>query len=94
MSEPRQPAERFAIGEYIRDEMEERGWSAADLTMRACLVDDEDAYEVTLLALRLLMDIDDPGLLLDEDTARRLGKVFGVKGSMLMRLAALGRGET
>ncbi len=86
----RQPAERFPIGEYIREEMEARGWSADNMASRMCLVD----FDVMLCELELHLGMEDSDASLGEDTARRMGKVLGVEGAWLMRLDALGRGKT
>ncbi len=34
MSSTRKPAEAFPVGDFIREEMDERGWSVADLACR------------------------------------------------------------
>lgn len=67
----RRHAETFPPGEYIRDEMAERGWSDADV--HAKLGNDP----VRCCAFDLAAYADDKELIMDRDTAADLAFLFG-----------------
>lgn len=76
----RMPAECWPLSVFIREEMEARGWTDADLYAR--LGDDP----VMLCAVDLTLTVDDPGLILDENTAAALGQAFDVDPSYFLNL--------
>lgn len=73
--------EPFHVAEYIEDEMRARGWSRDELATRMVppkSLDplDHDVWGVTRLALDLLLDVRDPGVILGEQ-AEQLARAFG-----------------
>ena len=94
---PTQPAKRF--GDYLSEELESRGWTKQDLALRMFHAETPPPHTARAptpgaILLELRMQLANPEAPLHEDTARRMGQVFGVEGSFLLRLNALGRGQT
>ncbi len=80
----RQSAEVWPIGSFIREEMEARGWDDDDI-LRRC------SDPIDGLACLLITHVDDPGLLLDRQTATALGAIFGVSAEYWVKLDAIWR---
>lgn len=72
----------FHVGEFLKDEMDARGWTAEDVARRM----GGDDPRVDLLCVELTIHVDDPGLLLDETTSEKLGRAFGVSPKFFSRL--------
>lgn len=70
------PAEAFPPGEYIKDELEARGWSQADLA------------EIIGKSAKLVSDIVAGKSSITPETARALGEAFGTSGQLWMNLDA------
>jgi len=65
-------AEVFPVGDFIKEEMEARGWGLGDLINRM-----GGDILVNALTLDLIVNVHDRDILLGEVTARELGKAFG-----------------
>ena len=85
MSE-RKPAEVFHPSEYIREEMEARGWTLHDLACRMTVSD----LELNEFALELYFSVgpDDPNCHIGEDADKRLARAFGVSAVLGSRSEA------
>ena len=75
------PAEVFHPGEFIQDEMDERGWTTSDVAARM-----PGDPEVNLLALDIYLSVRDRGVLLDRKMAEGLGVAFGVSAQLFINL--------
>lgn len=65
---------KFHIGEFVRDEMECRGWSTRELAARMGFAD----LDVGTLAMDLLMNVtDNKGVLCSESDYKGLARAFG-----------------
>ena len=75
--------EKFHPSEYIRDEMDARGWSQTELARRM-----GGDLTMNLVALELYLGIgpDNPGIRLGLDTAAQLGLAFGVSAEYFLNL--------
>ena len=80
------PAKTFRIMEFIQDELTERGWTLEDLATR--MGGDDD---VNLLTLELL-DIQERGMFLGEETAKSLATVFGTSVELWLGMDRQARG--
>ncbi len=78
MSRSRVPAERFAIGEYIQDELDALGWTHEDLATASGL----PAYEVKMLLIQR------HGITVEQSEA--LGRAFGTSAKLWYGLGLLG----
>lgn len=83
----RKPAETFPPGEFIRDEMEARGWTDDDAHAR--LGNDP----VRCCAFDLAVHVDDKGLILDASTASDLALLFGGSAMYWIQIDRAWRGE-
>lgn len=83
----RTAAEVFPPGEFIRDEMEARGWSLDDVHER--LGNDP----VRCCSFDLAAYVDDKKLILDQRTADDLAELFGSSSLCWIRLDRMWRGE-
>ena len=72
-------AAAFPLGFFLREEMEARGWTEADIERRC--TDPVDA-----LAIEFSLAVYDPNLILDERTAEALSKVFGVSAQFFLNI--------
>lgn len=70
MSKNFNPAQRFHVGEFVRDEMEARGWSQSELAERM-----GGNFDENYLVLDLML-LEDPHMTLGQDTANQLAKAF------------------
>lgn len=82
MSE-RTPAEVWSLAEYLAEEMEERGWTVADVALR---MGDESEYGVNFLAFGFCLAVQDDNFLLDDKTARGVARAFGVSEEFVRNL--------
>lgn len=75
------PAETFSPGEFIKDELNERGWSTFELAKRM-------SGDVALNScnIGLLIHAPDKAMILDKDTSARLGRAFGVSADFFRNL--------
>ncbi len=80
MDEPSELKIRFHIAEFIKDEIDERGWSLEQFAIRMHWKE----IGVTILALELLMGC--PEVALDEEMAGRMAGALGVSKEFLMNL--------
>lgn len=74
------PAEVFHPWVFIADELLARGWSMSDLAKR--MGGDPDVNECSLD----LYSAQHPGVLLDEETAGRIGAAFGTGPTIWLNL--------
>ena len=81
MSETRIPAETYPVGTFIAEELAARGWSVRDLAER--MGGNAASNEV---AVHILIDVDDEGVLLGEETAQQLSLAFGVSAQFFIAL--------
>ena len=70
----RVPAETFTPGEFLRDELEARGWTQGDLA------------EILGLSLRLVNEVIAGKRAITPETAKRLGEAFGTGAQFWMNL--------
>ena len=77
----RKPAQRFAPGIFILDELSARGWSREDFCRRA---------DITPSALSAVVDRFEP---LSEDMTRRIGRAFGTSAILWARMDAAFQAE-
>jgi plasmid maintenance system antidote protein VapI len=80
-------AEGFHPSEFIREELEARGWSLDELVMR--MTDgDHDEYGVTRLGFDFYFEIGptEPGLRLGDENARLMAAAFGVSSELFLNL--------
>lgn len=82
----RVPAETFPPGEFIRDEMEARGWTLEHV--HELLGNDP----VRCCAFDLAAYVDDKKLILDQRTANDLAELFGSSSLYWIRLDQMWRG--
>lgn len=73
------PAQVFHVAEYLQGELEARGWTLSELKERS------GADEAGCLALDFL-ELRDPRLVLDADTAGLIATAFGSSAELWMRL--------
>jgi|TARA_Y100000296_G_scaffold84726_1_gene118683 HTH-type transcriptional regulator/antitoxin HigA len=74
-------AETFPPGEFIADELTERGWTTADLAAR---MGGDPA--VNQLDIDLLIHAPSRDMILAEETAQGLARAFGVSASFFLSL--------
>ena len=84
-SPKRVPAEVFPVGDFIREEMEARGWSTRRLAlaMGGTTADETRTNHCTVDLLLHVTESDD---YLGEDEAQKLGRAFGVSGKIFLAL--------
>lgn len=78
-------AEVFPVGHYIQEELDERGWTVVELALRMNGVNVRKVG-IDQLAVELLMAVNDPKLLLDKETAEKLGLAFDVQSGFFLNL--------
>ena len=80
--------ERFPLGEYLQDEMNERGWSVDDVVVRMGRDPAIDSFclETLLAAAILPRDNVLNQVFLDIETAGVLAKAFGVNAVTLLNI--------
>lgn len=83
----RKPAEVFPPGEFIRDEMKERGWSDSDVHKRL------DNDPVRCCTFDLAAYADDKELIMDEGTAADLASLFGGTALYWLQIDRTWRGQ-
>lgn len=83
MSASSKPAEKFHPSEYIREEMEERGWSQSDFARHM-----GGDWQLNMVALDFYLDIgpEESGLRIGNDTAAQLGAAFGTSAELFLNL--------
>ena len=82
----REPAEVFPLAQYLCEEMEERGWTTADVATR---MDGDDAENQ--VAVDIILTVHKDSLVIDEKTFESLAKAFGVSALFFKRLDAVWR---
>ncbi len=102
----RKPAEVFPVRDYIREEIQARGWTldklATEMTRRlpdetTTIAEWKKQWGITRLTLDFIMEQpeleagQDFKLALGEDTARDLGKAFGCSHQFFLNLEAAWR---
>ena len=75
-------AETFPPGEFIREELEARGWTQDDLALRL----EWENYEVARLAVAFLVDAPVKGMIMGAPMSADLGRVFGVSPEFFLNL--------
>ena len=70
----------FPVGDFINDEMQERGWSISELVSRM------DGSVVTKLTIEILVHAPSKGVRLDDKTASLLARAFGTSKELWLRL--------
>lgn len=78
---PRVPAECWPLGHFLREEMDERGWGINDVVARM-----GGDPQVSEMVLRMTLTIEDPDLLLDDETASGLSRAFDVSNEYFINL--------
>ena len=73
---------------FILDELDERGWTRDELAVR---MGGESAINRLTLDMYFEVGPTEPSLLLGEETARQLGRAFGVSPQFFLRLHAAWR---
>lgn len=73
--------------EFIKDEMEARGWTLKDVAARMGVVPLHD-YGLHYLALEMYFAVHEPNLRIGQDTADALGRAFGVNPQFFLNLEA------
>jgi hypothetical protein len=83
----RVPAECFHPSEFIKEELEARRWSVAELAMRMANGDREQ-YGIEMLALEMYLEIgpETPGLRLGNDGGRLMAAAFDVSPDLFLNL--------
>lgn len=84
MGTARTAAETFRLGEYLGEEMEERGWTSLDVAARMA----GESLAVDALFVDFVLVIDDPRALISQRDYRRLETAFGVSAGFFERLDA------
>ena len=87
----RVPAEVFPPGEFIEEEMRARGWTANDVAER--MGDDGSLRQrsINLLLVHMLVEVRDTGMIVDEESAAKLGRAFGTSPQFFLNLDAVWR---
>lgn len=84
------PAEGFCVGEYIRDELEYRGWTTRDCAER--MGDEVDVHDLTLqlhiACIDAPLDHAIHQALMSPNTAEGLERAIGVSADMWLALDA------
>ncbi len=80
-----EPAMVFPLAEHLCDEMEARGWTTPDVAMRMGGTTRDEIKE-DLLALNLLMAVQDDNLRVDDATLRKLAAAFDVSEQLFRNL--------
>lgn len=85
----KKPAEVFHVGEYLQEEMDERGWTVEDVAKRM----GGDDIRVDMLTLELLLSAHEMdwneiggGYYLGETEAHQLGVAFGVSPQLFLNI--------
>lgn len=82
MKPDRKPAECFPPGEFIRDELESRGWTEEDLAIR---MGTEEDYPRNLLTVQLIIEIPEykgRANRMGDGVAEMLAKAFGTSAEL------------
>lgn len=76
------------ISEYIQEELDASGWSRDDLALQMALSapGGKKNRHIWKLILAFLMDLRDPAILLDPDTAAAIGAAFGTSYRLWRKL--------
>lgn len=86
MSE-RIPAQVEHVSVFIADELEARGWTHERLAVEMT----KKELATNQLTVGLLLDVQDPGMILDKETAHKLANAFGVSQDLFLNLDAAWR---
>lgn len=78
---PSAPAKVFHVMDFVNDELEARGWNLDVLAVRM----GGDASR-NLLALQILDNVREPGVLLGEESAAAIGNAFGTGAKLWLNL--------
>lgn len=78
-------AEAFPVGDLLQEEMDARGWDAADI---ACRMGGETVAEMAkdYLIVQTILAVRDPRLRLDDKSGHKLGRAFGVDEDFFLNL--------
>lgn len=72
---------KYHISEFIKEEMEERGWDRLELARRM-----GGDFPQNLLVLDLMFAVQDQNLYLDKETADQLSHAFGVSAQFFINI--------
>ncbi len=84
-----EPAEVFHVGEFIADEMKERGWDSAELARQTG--EEGEERDKTHLAIDMCLSCaatGQAGITLGMPMAERIARAFGVSAATLLALDA------
>ena len=84
----RVPAETFSPGSYVKEEIDARGWTTADLASRM-----GGDHAIDQLIVELMIAVGDKNMLLTPETAEGLARAFGLSSEYFINLDRAWRGE-
>lgn len=80
---------RFHPGEFINEELEERGWTVRDLVFRMKRYESEKDWATNLLAVEMYLTVHDPNVILGEEMAAEFSQAFGPSAEYFLNLHKL-----
>lgn len=75
------PAEVFSLAEHLGEEMEARGWTVEDVAIRM-----GGDFGIEVLALALLLSVQEDNLIIEDKTIVRLAAAFDVSPDLFRNL--------
>lgn len=91
MSEKRIPAETFPPGDYLKEELEARGWDEQEFIRQLFLTGCDG---MGVLACLMVLYVHDKNLITDQTTASHLGRCLGTSPELWINLDRAYRGVT
>lgn len=77
-------AETFPVQEFVREEMEARGWNEDDLALRMGSIED---FSINRLVVAMILEMEpQKGLLIGYDGADGLARAFGTSSEFWLNL--------
>ena len=77
----------YTLADFLQEEMDARGWTARDVAMRMGGTTEHE-IEIDWCTVDLALHVHDTKLLLDAETAEKLGHAFDVPPEFLVNLDA------
>jgi len=77
----------YTLADFLQEEMDERGWTVRDVAMRMGGITEHEIV-IDWCTVDLAMHVHDTNLLLDAETAEKLGRAFSVPPEFLVNLDA------
>lgn len=74
---------------YIKDELQERGWTLQDLVFRMRRYEGTKDWALNMLAMEMYMAVKEPNIIIDQRMATELGTAFGVSPELWLNLDRL-----